>query len=410
MWRFLLVLGFLLALAGLVVMALGVAIFVSSFGNTLIAVGAVGLSGGILLVAVAQVQRQVSELSDRMDAVLNAISGVAAPRAATTARAPAAAPVDAYDEPELDFEDDLDAEPEPPAPPAPRAPAFPAFMRPRTPEKAPEPAPEPEPEDDYDDTPEPPVDQRRGRVLGPMGEDHEAAEPEAPAAAPARGRSLFESFSPLTRPASERAPVSRPPVAPPADRPTLDRPTLDRPTQERAAPERPPVDRPFADRAPLAPERGPADRFFAERPTSERPAPADRAPLDRPAPPARAPFAAPERSPLDRAPLDRAADRSDERSQPPVPPAPPLAAPPLSAPPLPAPPLAAPPRPFGAPAADRWDEQPEPTILKSGVVGGMAYTLYSDGSIQAELPDGVLRFTSLQELRDHVARAGQPPR
>jgi len=37
----------------------------------------------------------------------------------------------------------------------------------------------------------------------------------------------------------------------------------------------------------------------------------------------------------------------------------------------------------------------------------MAYTLYSDGSIQAELPDGVLRFSSLQELRDHVSKT--PP-
>ncbi|MGQ3675660.1 hypothetical protein ACT6QH_09230 [Xanthobacter sp. TB0139] len=47
----------------------------------------------------------------------------------------------------------------------------------------------------------------------------------------------------------------------------------------------------------------------------------------------------------------------------------------------------------------------EPRILKSGIVGGMAYTLYSDGSIQADLPDGVVRFSSLHELRDHVAKA-----
>lgn len=49
-------------------------------------------------------------------------------------------------------------------------------------------------------------------------------------------------------------------------------------------------------------------------------------------------------------------------------------------------------------------DQEEPRILKSGIVGGMAYTLYSDGSIQAELPDGIVRFDSLHELRDHVAR------
>lgn len=58
-----------------------------------------------------------------------------------------------------------------------------------------------------------------------------------------------------------------------------------------------------------------------------------------------------------------------------------------------------------APAARRDAE--EPRILKSGIVGGMAYTLYSDGSIQADLPDGVVRFASLQELRDHVAQAQQ---
>jgi hypothetical protein len=43
------------------------------------------------------------------------------------------------------------------------------------------------------------------------------------------------------------------------------------------------------------------------------------------------------------------------------------------------------------------------TILKSGVINGMAYTLYTDGSIEAELPQGTLRFRSLDELRDYLA-------
>ncbi|WP_018389837.1 hypothetical protein [Ancylobacter sp. FA202] len=62
--------------------------------------------------------------------------------------------------------------------------------------------------------------------------------------------------------------------------------------------------------------------------------------------------------------------------------------------------------------ADLLVDEPEPapetpsvTVLKSGTIGGMSYTLYSDGSIEADLPDGVLRFASLQELRDHVAGA-----
>jgi hypothetical protein len=42
------------------------------------------------------------------------------------------------------------------------------------------------------------------------------------------------------------------------------------------------------------------------------------------------------------------------------------------------------------------------SVLKSGVVEGMAYTLYSDGSIEAQLPQGTLRFGSITALRDHI--------
>jgi hypothetical protein len=54
------------------------------------------------------------------------------------------------------------------------------------------------------------------------------------------------------------------------------------------------------------------------------------------------------------------------------------------------------------------DEAPEPiTILKSGIVDGMAYTLYSDGSIEAQLPQGMLRFGSITELRAHIEQDSQ---
>lgn len=46
------------------------------------------------------------------------------------------------------------------------------------------------------------------------------------------------------------------------------------------------------------------------------------------------------------------------------------------------------------------------TVVKSGVIGGMAYTLYADGSIEAELPIGTVRFASIAELQDHVTRTG----
>lgn len=45
-------------------------------------------------------------------------------------------------------------------------------------------------------------------------------------------------------------------------------------------------------------------------------------------------------------------------------------------------------------------------VIKSGVVDGMAYSLYSDGSIEAQMPEGMLRFASLDELRAHLDRRG----
>jgi hypothetical protein len=47
-------------------------------------------------------------------------------------------------------------------------------------------------------------------------------------------------------------------------------------------------------------------------------------------------------------------------------------------------------------------EPPQVTVLKSGVVDGMAYSLYSDGSIEAQMPEGMMRFASIDELRSHL--------
>jgi hypothetical protein len=51
-------------------------------------------------------------------------------------------------------------------------------------------------------------------------------------------------------------------------------------------------------------------------------------------------------------------------------------------------------------------EPGEPTVVRSGIIAGMAYTLYSDRSIEAELPAGTVRFGSIEELQEHVKRAG----
>jgi len=53
-------------------------------------------------------------------------------------------------------------------------------------------------------------------------------------------------------------------------------------------------------------------------------------------------------------------------------------------------------------SAARSEDQPQVTVLKSGVVDGMAYSLYSDGSIEAQMPEGMMRFASIDELRAHL--------
>jgi hypothetical protein len=66
----------------------------------------------------------------------------------------------------------------------------------------------------------------------------------------------------------------------------------------------------------------------------------------------------------------------------------------------------------GVPAPERNAPPPSPpgetqagvTVLKSGVVDGMAYSLYSDGSIEAQMPEGLMRFASLDELTAHIDR------
>jgi hypothetical protein len=57
------------------------------------------------------------------------------------------------------------------------------------------------------------------------------------------------------------------------------------------------------------------------------------------------------------------------------------------------------------PPAAEQDAPYAVSILKSGVVDGMAYTLYSDGSIEAEMPQGTMRFASITELRAYLEKS-----
>jgi hypothetical protein len=40
------------------------------------------------------------------------------------------------------------------------------------------------------------------------------------------------------------------------------------------------------------------------------------------------------------------------------------------------------------------------------MIDGMAYTLYADGSIEAVLPSGPIRFASVEALRMHLEKTG----
>jgi hypothetical protein len=120
-----------------------------------------------------------------------------------------------------------------------------------------------------------------------------------------------------------------------------------------------------------------------------------------PARPDVAPTAAPA---VDLAPLTRMPDepRPAPMPAPPLaptpapPPAPAVAMKPAPAAPKPAPTVKPPAK--AAPA----NGSAESTIYKSGVIDGMAYTLFMDGSIEAELPQGRVKFASVEELQKHI--------
>jgi hypothetical protein len=100
--------------------------------------------------------------------------------------------------------------------------------------------------------------------------------------------------------------------------------------------------------------------------------------------------------PVDLAPLTRVPE------EPRVPPPAPSSAPAVAVPP-PAPPKPVPaPRPAVKPPAPPPAATPETTVYKSGVIDGMAYTLFMDGAIEAELPQGKVKFASVDELQKYL--------
>ena len=86
---------------------------------------------------------------------------------------------------------------------------------------------------------------------------------------------------------------------------------------------------------------------------------------------------------------------------------PPPVAPSLRVPPKPvAPTVVPPPAPaapkVAAPAPSAPANSAASTVYRSGVIDGMAYTLFMDGSIQAELPQGLVKFNTIDELQKYL--------
>ena len=73
-------------------------------------------------------------------------------------------------------------------------------------------------------------------------------------------------------------------------------------------------------------------------------------------------------------------------------------------PPVPARPRDSKPADRRPPGPARASSDRAPAILKSGVIDGMPYTLYADGSIEAELPQGTVKFSSVDALRSHLEK------
>ncbi|MBS7542043.1 hypothetical protein [Ancylobacter oerskovii] len=373
--------GLVVGAIGVVIGLIGVQSLAQPSGPTLVIVGTLGFVGGLLLLALGSIHRALVDIGQKLDGVVHVEaedyyeSEGARPIAFHEEAERAVTPVEPVREPARHAESVAETALPPVAAPAPVAPlpAAPLPAGPATPvpqaaikglagslsgslpawfrRKRAEPADEPElePETAFDETP----------ALGePAGEALELPPFE-----------LSDLLEP--EPAPRHEPAPKPEAKPqPETKPQPESKAPAAPKPAPAAP-KPPIASPAA--SPIVP---PAAKPTEPKPIEAKPAEPKPAPL---APKPGAGEAARPVSPVAQEALPADADDGP-----------------------------------GAPPAflhvnDLVDE-PAPasiTVLKAGVIGGMAYKLFSDGSIEAELPDGTLRFASLQELRDHVSGVGQ---
>ena len=350
----LLAIGLLIAAAGFVTIGFGIPINAFSLGNTLIISGTVAVCSGVILVGLSMAVRQLKRIADALRGQA-AMPKAARPVAAETPAGEGLVPPTAKLTPVAARQA--------------TAPA-PSFIPPRAQDAAPTPsAPTPS-------TPRA-AEHRMSehRVAAPPAEEEKGPlqwlrkKPATPAA-PAPGLN-----EPSMLDIADEAPLSpRPPRLPFTTPPMATEPALEPKVEPRGwtppgrdAGELKPVSR--NEQIPrVAPQAEPAkDKMFDVV-----------WPDGRHTPPPVVP--------------EPASRREAEMEMPPPPPLPtmhreePVAEKPSEELPLP-------------PVSERT-----PAVLKSGVIDGMAYTLYADGSIEADLPTGVVKFASVDALRAHLEK------
>jgi hypothetical protein len=398
MSAFIIGIGVALAAIGIVLTTNGLVIYQSTFGNAMATVGGIALVGGFVIIALGFIYRLLLQISEKLDGVVVPYEVEDEAQASADAEptnlppfihsshapSPLAAPPrrePAHHEPPRAANHEAPR-------PAPAAPAPVAAPTPAPAPYVPPPRPRPAPVSLEPDISEP---------IGP-----EPA-PPAPAPEPPREHGLPSWFR------RNREPVPPPPPVATrnfqlddGDEPAEPRPGRggyrdepredDFPSVVKSGPfnfDLPERESDDLDFEPIVPRRGQDEPAPAREPTLREPAAPREPAVPREPTVHREPIA--HREPTVREPVARPAAGGEEVG-PGLPPAF-LRPGSSSAAPAPAP----------APAPTPAPEPRQPTVLKSGFIGGMAYTLYSDGSIEAELPDGTLRFGSLQELREHVA-------
>jgi hypothetical protein len=377
MYLFLLAFGAFLSVAGVVLAASGLSIHDHTFDTSLVTPGIVGVVGGLLLIGLGFALRVLQRIEHALE-TRPVMPRVVRAGVAPEPVAPAAAPLESSSDPgRVPFPMKITR---PPQPAAPQAPApfsekhaeevpqkFPSIAR-----AAPAPAAPATPE------------------LPPRQPMHAADDHGMETASDESGGAFFP------RPFKGRN------GAAPAPRVS---PRLD-----------------ASARAPLTPQRpaGPAfDAFWPKGPrrgaAQAKPVPAPEMPVVATEPVAQQPTAeervAQERVAQERVAQERVAQEqvAQQRIQEPIaqePVAGPVAQQPVARhPDVQEQPVAT--SPAVAPDVTPEDAPVPISILKSGIVDGMAYTLYSDGSIEAQLPQGRLRFGSISELRAHIEQDTQ---